>query len=185
MANRTVPGFTAIYGGVIEVDGVPSGVTVGGQTPEGVSIYTVIPTGVHISMTDGEGTNDLTAVVDHEANARGMVHVGIYNSASGSWVPVNSSTTAGNLGVGAYTTHAHSFFSMTEAALASGMASFALPDGYDITAEGATLHVTGPEGSQLHIVVFDDVFLKQAGATFDGVVSDEGVMEGFLPGETN
>lgn len=179
----TVPGFTAIYGGVISVWGSPAGVTVDGTTPEPLSIYTVIPTGVHISMTDGEGSNSLTAVVDEVANARGMVHVAIYNTANGSWVPVNVNTAGGNLGVGAYTTHAHSFFSMDEAALASGMGSFALPEGYSISVSGATINVTGPEGAQLHMYVFDDDFLQAQGLTFNGVVSNEGVMEGYLPGE--
>lgn len=176
--------FTAQYGGVINVEGVPTGVTVGDATAPEVDIYTVIPTGVHISMDkDTEGTNNLSAVVDGDADVRGMVHIALYDSSTGSWVPVNSSTTAGNLGVGTYTTHAHNFMALTTADYAANIAGFSLPAGYAITANGSNLQVTGPAGSQLHLYVFDDDMLQELGWTFSGVVSNEGVMDGYLPGE--
>ena len=45
------------------------------------------------------------------------------------------------------------------------------------------LHVTGPEGSQLELYIFDDAMLQDMGWTFNGVVSSDGVMEGYLPGQ--
>lgn len=183
--SNGTPAFTAIYGGVIEVSGTPTGVYVGANEEEApaVDIYTVIPTGVHVTMTSGKDTNDLYAKVDHKANVRGMVHIALYNTASGSWVPVNSSSTAGNLGVGTYTTHAHMFTTMTEADLAAAIGALSLPSGYAISADGANLHVTGPEGSQLELYIFDDAMLQDMGWTFNGVVSSDGVMEGYLPGQ--
>lgn len=182
--GNPVGAFTAQYGGVIDVEGVPGGVTVGGQAAPAIDIYTVIPTGVHISMDeDTEGTNNLSAVVDGDANVRGMVHIALYDSSTGSWVPVNSSSTAGNLGVGTYTTHAHNFMALTTADYAANIAAFSLPAGYAITANGSNLQVTGPAGSQLHLYVFDDDMLQGLGWTFSGVVSNDGVMDGYLPGE--
>lgn len=175
--------FTAIYGGVIDVSGTPIGVYADDEEVPAVDIYTVIPTGVHITMNSGKDTNDLYATVDQKANVRGMVHIALYNTATGSWVPVNSSATAGNLGVGTYTTHAHMFTTMTEADLAANIAALSLPAGYSISADGANLHVTGPEGSQLQLYVFDDAMLQDMGWTFSGVVSNEGVMDGYLPGQ--
>lgn len=182
--GNPVAGFTAQYGGVINVEGAPAGVTAGGQAVPAVDIYTVIPTGVHISMDENtEGTNNLSAVVDGDANVRGMVHIALYDTSTGSWIPVNSSTTAGNLGVGTYTTHAHNFTALTTADYAASIAGFSLPAGYAITANGSNLQVTGPAGSQLHLYVFDDEMLQELGWTFSGVVSSDGVMDGYLPGE--
>lgn len=174
--------FTAQYGGVIDIDGTPEGVTAGGTAVGALDVYTVIPTGVHVSMVSGAGTSNLAATVDSAAVVRGMVHVALYDGATGSMVPVNASTTAGNLGVGAYTTHAHNFMGMTTANFASNIAGFALPEGYSIVADGSDLTVTGPEGSKLYLYVFDDVMLHELGKSFSGIVSDEGVMTDFLPG---
>lgn len=175
------PAFTAQYGGVIDIDGTPTGVTAGNAAVGALDVYTVIPTGVHVSMVSGEGTSSLSATVDGAAVVRGMVHVVLYDGATGSMVPVNTSTTAGNLGVGAYTTHAHNFMTMTTANFASNIAGFSLPAGYGITATGSDLTVAGPEGSKLYLYVFDDVMLHDLGQTFNGIVSSEGVMTDFLP----
>lgn len=179
------PAFTAIYGGVIDVEGTPGGLTYGEDGPEvdAVDIYTVIPTGVEVEMTSGEDTNNLSATVTHASNVRAMVHYVIYDNATGQMIPVHSGGTgAGNLGVGDQVTHAHAFMTMTPAQIASGMASSAqLPAGYSISADGANLTVTGPEGSKLSLYVFDDVMLQEKGLTFDGVVSTDGVWTEYLP----
>ena len=183
--DTKVPSFTAIYGGVIDVEGTPGALTYGEDGPEvdAVDIYTVIPTGVSVDMTSGYNTSTLTATVTHASNVRAMVHYVIYDEATGQKIPVHASGVgAGNLGVGDQVTHAHMFMTMTPAQIASGMASSAqLPAGYTITADGANLTVTGPEGSMLSLYVFDDVMLQENGLTFDGVVSTEGVWTEYLP----
>lgn len=177
-----IPYFTAQYGGVIEIDGTPTGVTAGTTAVGALDIYTVIPTGVHVSMTGGAGTSTVSATVDHAANVRGMVHVAVYDASTGNMVPVNSSTTAGNLQVGAYVMHAHNFMTLTTANFASNIAGFSLPTGYDIAASGSNLTLTGPTGSELYLYIFDDNMLQSLGWTFSGVVSNDGVMPGFEPG---
>lgn len=179
-----VPSFTAVYGGVIQVTGTPANVDVDGASPSALSIYTVVPTGIHVSMTAGEGTSTLSATVDHVANIRGMYHVALYDGATGSMVPVNAGgTAAGNLKVGAYTSHAHKYMTMGTAQFASAIAGFSLPEGYAITANGSDLTVTGPAGSKLYLYIFDDNMLQELGQTFNGVISNEGVMTDFLPGQ--
>lgn len=180
--DPVAPTFTAQYGGVIEIDGTPTGVTAGVTAVGALDIYTVIPTGVHVSMTGGAGTSTVSATVDHAANVRGMVHVAVYDASTGNMVPVNSSTTAGNLQVGAYVTHAHAFMTLTTANFASNIAGFSLPAGYGITASGSNLTLTGPTGSELYLYIFDDNMLQSLGWTFSGVVSNDGVMPGFEPG---
>lgn len=175
------PVFTAQYGAVIDVEGVPGGVSVGGSVPESVDIHTVIPSGVEIAMNSGEGTNSLSATVTHAANVRSMVHVALYDGSTGSLVPVNTSTTAGNLHVGTYNLHAHNFLTQGTDYFASGIAGLTLPAGYGITASGSNLTVTGPAGSALYLYVFDDAMLQSLGWTFDGIVSNDGVMIGYLP----
>ena len=178
------PAFTAIYGGVIDVDGVPTGVTYeDGSAADALDIYTVIPTGVTTEMTAGEGSSTLSATVTHASNTRAMVHYAIYDASSGDMVPVHAGgTTAGNLGIGDQVTHAHMFMSMTPAQIASGIASGAsLPAGYSITANGADLTVTGPEGSELYLYILDDATFQANGQTFNGIVSNDGVWTEYLP----
>lgn len=180
--TATIPAFTAQYGGAIDIDGTPAGVKAGGTAVGALDVYSVVPTGVHVSMESGAGTSALSATVDHAANVRGMVHVALYDGSTGSLVPVNTSTTAGNLQVGTYTMHAHNFMSQTTADFAASIAGFALPEGYSIAADGSDLTVTGPEGSALYLYIFDDAMLHELGQSFDGIVSNEGVMTDFLPG---
>lgn len=162
------PVFTAQYAGTITVAGIPRGVTAGGQPAGEIDLYTVIPTGVHVSMTRGAGTSHVTAVVDSAAHLRGMVHVAIYDASSGSMKPVNANgSTSGAVQAGTYTAHAHNFLTLTEEDYASTIASFELPAGYSMSAQGSTITLTGPEGSQLYLYIFDDAMLRELGWTFE------------------
>ncbi len=65
-----------------------------------------------------------------------------------------------------------------EEAIASGAS---LPAGYSITANGADLTVTGPEGSELYLYILDDATFQANGQTFNGIVSNDGVWTEYLP----
>lgn len=200
--GNTAAAFTAQYGGVIQIYGTPTGVTAGGTTvgalATSASPYkTVIPSGVDIAMTNA-GTSSVTATVDHTANVRSMVHVIVYNRTATTvngvttytYTPVNSGgTTAGNLAVGAASTHAHNFMTMTTAQLASGAYSAlnaVMPSGYSMAYAAGTssFTVSGPSGSSLYVYVFDDSMLNTLGWNFTGVVSNSGVMTEYLPAES-
>ena len=193
--------FTAIYGGVIQISGTPTGVMVDdeqvGAIASSDSPYkTVIPTGVHIADTKGSSTNVVTATVDSPASIRGMVHVVLYNkttvtnedgSQTVTYTPVNSNgSSSGNLQVGAVVTHAHNFMTLTDANYAANISSAlsaVLPTGYSIayTSGAESFTVTGPVGTDLYVYVFDDVMLKDLGMSFTGVVSNAGVWTEYLP----
>ena len=187
--------FTAIYGGIITIDGAP-GVSNGLLQPAGaLDVTTVIPTGMTINEVSGEGSNNVTATVDHDANVRGMVHIGIYkevtqDDGTTALKPVNANQTGGSIGIGTYTIHAHNFTEMTTSDLAASVRALSITPApgdegttYTLSGSGNTIQLTSSNpNDKLHIFVVDDTTLSELGQDYNLVVENSGIMPGYEPG---
>jgi hypothetical protein len=185
--SGSTPAFTAQFEGTINLQTKNLGtlVTAGGTGVDDITLYTVIPTQVHV-MNQNVSGGVTTAIVDSRAVVRGMFHVGIYRDTANGLEPVWAGTDTSPIQVRTYTAHAHSFTTMTTDDLAAEIVSAvsgdpAFPSGYTIGSSGSVLTVTSADKTEmLYIYVFDDNLLQLESMTYAEAIASDGVLNGVV-----
>jgi hypothetical protein len=192
------PGFTAAYSGILELvatSDVP--IYIGGTFVGGIELRTVVPLGIKLAGYGQEGQlNSASLTIGTKAQIRGMYHFGIYtkpDDSSTALTPIWDDTAGlghGTIDVDAYTSHAHSFDTMTPTDLATDIAdainsSAAFADayshGYRVTSNGPTITVSTLYNERVYFYIWDDDLINavnKAGGnvTYDSLIADDGVL---------
>jgi hypothetical protein len=156
------------------------------------SITTIIPLGVTYTKS-GFGAAAASITLTAPPTGNGMLHVGIYSSASpgaATITPIPSSGTKDPINVNTYTAFIDDYKSFDPAVYPDGLTRLAKlivssistdsafpSSNYTISSSGATVTLMNDSGvPRLFIYIFDDTLLKFKGTNYNSVVTANGVL---------